>query len=162
MRSRHSRRAVTHESLGDGVRPWRPDRSLDDPDALCGQDRVEGSAELCVSVTDEELDRVRLLGELQADVAGLLGHPVSGRLGGHAGDPVSPDVVVDEEEHVEPAEQHGVDAEEVAIDQALRLSGEDSAQVGPDRRGESSVSWRFRIARTLDAAIGMPMLANSP
>ena len=34
-------------------------------------------------------------------------------------------VVVDEEEHVEPAEQHGVDAEEVARDQALRLSGEE-------------------------------------
>jgi arabinofuranan 3-O-arabinosyltransferase len=33
---------------------------------------------------------------------------------GHAGDPDGPGVVVDEEEHVDPAKQHGVDAEEVA------------------------------------------------
>ena len=52
-----------HESLGDGVRPWRPDRGLDDPDALCGEDGVEGSAELCVSVIDEKLDRVRLVAQ---------------------------------------------------------------------------------------------------
>ena len=58
-----------YESLGDGVRPWRPDRGLDDPDALCGEDGVEGSGELGVSVPDEELDCVRLLGEVYADVA---------------------------------------------------------------------------------------------
>jgi hypothetical protein len=36
--------------------------------------------------------------------------------------------VVDEEEHIEPPEQHGFDAEEVAGDQDLRLSGE---ELGP-------------------------------
>jgi hypothetical protein len=30
-----------------------------------------------------------------------------------------------------------------------------SAQVGPDRRGDGSMSWRFKIAQTLDAAITM-------
>jgi hypothetical protein len=48
----HSVEAISpgdaHESLGDGVRPWRPDRGLDDPDALCGEDSVEVSGELCV------------------------------------------------------------------------------------------------------------------
>lgn len=37
-----------------------------------------------------------------------------------------------------------------------------SDHVGPDRRGQGSISWRFRIAQTLDAAIGMPMVASSP
>jgi hypothetical protein len=39
----------------------------------------------------------RLLGELHAEVAGLLGHPVGDRIGSHAGDPDGPGVVVDEE-----------------------------------------------------------------
>jgi hypothetical protein len=83
-------------------------------------------------------------------------------MSGHASDPDGPGVVVDEEEHVDPAEQHGIDAEEVARDQTLRLSSEELRPVGPDRRGEGLMSWRFRIAQTLDEAIGMPMVASSP
>jgi len=39
--------------------------------------------------------------------------------------------VVDGEEHVEPAEQHGVDGEEIAGDDALSLRSE---ELGPVRR----------------------------
>ena len=46
------------DSFGDGVRPWRPNRGLDDPDALCGEDGVEGSGKLCASGTDEEVGGV--------------------------------------------------------------------------------------------------------
>ena len=49
--------------------------------------------------------------------------------------------------------------------QAIRpfaCAARNSAQVGPDRRGEGSMPWRFRIAQTLDAAIEMPMVASSP
>jgi hypothetical protein len=48
------------------------------------------------------------------EVANLLGHPVGDRLGGHAGDPHEAAVMVDEHEHVEPAQENGVDMEEVA------------------------------------------------
>ena len=64
-----------HHTLADGVRPRCPDRGLYDPGALRGEDGVEGGGELGVAVADEELDRVRLVGELQREVAGLLGHP---------------------------------------------------------------------------------------
>ena len=37
-----------------------------------------------------------------------------------------------------------------------------SAQVGPDLRGDGSMPWRFRIAQTLEGAIAMPMVASSP
>jgi hypothetical protein len=37
-----------------------------------------------------------------------------------------------------------------------------SAQVGPDLRGEGSTSWRFRIAHTLDDSIAIPIVASSP
>ena len=69
-----------------------------------------------------------LLGECHAEVPGLLGHPVGGGIGGDAGDPDEERVVVDEEEHIEPPKQHGFDAEEVARDRAVRLSGE---ELGP-------------------------------
>ncbi len=37
-----------------------------------------------------------------------------------------------------------------------------SAQVGPDLRGDGSIPWRFRIAQTLEAAMTMPMMTSSP
>ncbi len=84
---------------------------------------------------------------------------------GWAVTPAIPDeagVVVDEEQHIGPPEEHGVDAEEVAGDEAFRPAARNSAQDGPDRRGEGSMPWRLRIAQTLDGAIGMPMVASWP
>ena len=54
--------------------------------------------------------------------------------------------MVDEEEHVEPAEEHGVDAEEVAGDQALRLRGEElrPGWPRPPRRGLDVVALQDR------------------
>ena len=43
-----------HEPLCEGIRPRRPDRRSDDPDALGAEDRVEGSRERGVSVAQEE------------------------------------------------------------------------------------------------------------
>jgi hypothetical protein len=37
-----------------------------------------------------------------------------------------------------------------------------SAQVGPDRRGEGSMPWRFKVVQMLEGAIVMPMVASSP
>jgi hypothetical protein len=74
-----------------------------------------------VAVVDEELHRAGLFGELHREVAGLLGLPVGDQLGGHTGDPHEAGVVVDEHEDIEPAEKDGVDVEEVAGDQTLRL-----------------------------------------
>lgn len=61
-------------------------------------------------------------------------HPVGGGIGGDASDPDEARVVVDQEEYIEPPEQHGFDAEEVAGDQALHLSGEELGPAWPDRR----------------------------
>ena len=117
--------ARSHVGLGwwalTEVCPWCSDGSLDHPDTFRGED---GSGELRASVADEELDGVRLLGELHANVASLLGHPLADRMSRHTGNSDQAHVVVDEEEHVESAEQHRVDAQEVAGHQALRLGGE--------------------------------------
>ncbi len=91
-------------ALTDGVGPGRSDRALDDPGALRGEDGVAGSGELDVAIVDEELDSARLVGELHREVAGLLGHPRGRRFGRDAGDTHEAPVVMDEHEHVEPAQ----------------------------------------------------------
>ena len=69
--------------------------------------------------------------------------------------------MVDEEEHVEPTEEHRVDAEEVAGEPALRLRCEE-LRPGWPLRGEGSTSWRFRISQTLKGGIAIPIVASSP
>ena len=49
--------AGADHALADGVRPRCPDRALDDPGALYGEDGVEGSRELGAAIADEELRR---------------------------------------------------------------------------------------------------------
>ena len=44
------------EPLGECVRPRRPDRGLDHPRAVPGEDAVECGGELAVPVTNQELD----------------------------------------------------------------------------------------------------------
>ena len=49
----------SHESLGECVRPRRPDRCLDHPRAVAGEDVVEGGGELAVPVADQEPEPAR-------------------------------------------------------------------------------------------------------
>ncbi|MDA8309432.1 MAG: hypothetical protein M0Z46_02260 [Actinomycetota bacterium] len=112
--------------------PGCPDRGLERPDSVCGEDGVEGSYELRVAIADEELHLVRLVGEVHREVADLLGHPRGHRVGRDAGDPDATRVVMDEHEDVEPAEKDGVDMKEVAGDQTPGLRSE---ELRPDRSG---------------------------
>ena len=65
----------SHQPFRDRVRPWRPDRSLDDPRAIAGEYLIEGRGELAVAVADQELEAVRPLAEVHEQIAGLLGGP---------------------------------------------------------------------------------------
>jgi hypothetical protein len=49
---------AAHESLGDGVRPWRPEWSLDHLDSGAGEHGVEVGGELRVAVADEEPEAI--------------------------------------------------------------------------------------------------------
>ena len=70
--------------------------------------------------------------------------------------------MLDEEQHVEPPEQDGVDREEVAGDQALGLGMKALPHVGPERLGAGSIPRRFKIAQTLEGESTTPMVASSP
>src|SRR6266702_4574311 len=110
-------------ALADGVRARCLDRRLDNPHAGCGEDCVERGGVLRIPVSDQELQAVSPLPQVHDDVPGLLYCPCGGRAGSDAGE-VNPAVVVlDDEQHVEPAEEDGVDVEEVDCCDGLGLGG---------------------------------------
>jgi hypothetical protein len=106
------------EPLGDRVRLRRPHRRLDDPDAFAAEDLVEGAAVLAVAVANQEADA--LVGEVEAEVPRLLGHPLAARIGCAAREPDAAALVSDEEEHKEAPQENRLDREEIAGDDARR------------------------------------------
>jgi hypothetical protein len=84
---------------------------------------VEGSSELAVAVVDQEPHPLEHAGEAQ--VARLLGHPGTGRVGRAAGQVDAAASELDEEQHVEAAQRDRFDGEEVAGDHARGLLAEE-------------------------------------
>jgi hypothetical protein len=102
-----------------------PAPGLDDPRPGRGENGVEGGSELGVPVSDEELESVRMIVEVHQQVAGLLGHPVARRAGGNPGQVHAAGAVLDEEQHVQAAKEHGVGVEEVRGQDRLGLGVEE-------------------------------------
>ena len=77
------------------------------------------------------------LAEVHQEVAGLLGGPGSGRMGGDAQDVHGPGLDLHHEQDVQALEQHGVDVQEVARQDAGRLGGQElpPGRRRPPRRG---------------------------
>src|SRR5919199_3980566 len=87
------------EALGVSVRLRRPNRHVDHLDAFAAEDLVEGGGELTVTIVDQKPHPLEQAGE--AEVARLLGHPGTGRVGRAAGEVDAAALELDEEEHVE-------------------------------------------------------------
>jgi hypothetical protein len=120
-----------HHALGVGVRLRRPHRRLDDFHTLGGEHLVEGPGELRVPISDEELSLRQDITGSKEEVAGLLGHPRPGWLGG---DPRQVDpsrVELDEEQHVEAAQEHGIYGEEISGQHRLRLARKERLPARP-------------------------------
>ena len=109
----HSRRALAIDPFADGVRPRRPYGRCDDPHAGRGEDSVKAAGVLGISVSDQELQAVGALAEVHERVPGLLDCPGGGRVGGDAGQVHAAVVVLDDEQDVEPAQEEGIDVEEI-------------------------------------------------
>src|SRR5664279_395768 len=121
-------------ALGMGVGVWRPEGRSDHPHPLRAEHRVEWPAELRVPVPDEEPDRAGPSVEAQRQVARLLGHPGRVRVRGRGAHMDPPAAKLDEHEDVERPEPDGLDGEEVAGDDALRLGPQ---ELGPGRAAPS-------------------------
>ena len=84
-----------NKALRHRIRPWGSHRRLQYPDAVGTEHVVEADSELRVPVPDEELDRTGALGQYETQVAGLLGHPLTGRVGSDTREMDTPRVEVD-------------------------------------------------------------------
>ena len=112
-------------AFGDGVRARRLDRGLDDPHADGGDHRSGRGGELGVPVMSQKLEAVSLFCEVHEQVAGLLGHPRAGGAGSEAGQAHPAGAVLEEEQHIQAAQEHGVDVEEVRCPDGLGLTGQE-------------------------------------
>jgi hypothetical protein len=152
-------------ALGVGVRLRRPDRRLDDCDPLAAEDLVERAVELGVAIANHESKRRGSLGERPSELARLLRCPGAVRLLGAAGQLHASTAELDEEQDVQPRRADGVDGEEVAGDQARRLSthepapGERSAFA---RRARTDCSYELADGRRRDSESESRHLTGDP
>jgi hypothetical protein len=100
-------------------------RGADDADVGGVDHGVEGLGELGVAVLDQESEVVGAVAEVHQEVAGLLGDPVAGGVGGDPGDVDAAGGVLDDDQDVEPAEDDGVDVGEVDGEDRVGLGGEE-------------------------------------
>jgi hypothetical protein len=98
------------------------------------EDRVERGSELVVPVMDQEPEPVGALAEVHEQVAGLLGHPGPGGVGGDPGDVHAAAAVLDNHEDVEAAQEDGVDVGEIDRQDRVGLRGQ---ELSPGRPGSS-------------------------
>jgi hypothetical protein len=150
------------EPFRDRVRPGRSDRGADDPQVGAGEDGVERGGKLAVPVADQEPEPIAAIAEIHQQVAGLLGHPGTGRVGGDPRDVRTATLVLDHDEDVEAAQEQVSTWAKSTARIAWACADRNCRQVGPDRRGAGSSPASFKIFQTVEAATGWPSPTNSP
>ena len=150
------------EPFRDRVRPRCSYRGADDADIGASEDGVERGGELAVPVADQEPELVGAVAEVLEQVAGLLGDPGLGGVGGDPGEVHVAAVVHDHDEDVEAAQEHGVDVGEIDREDRVGLRGEELSPVGPARRGAGSRPASWRTFQTVEAATEWPRPISSP
>jgi hypothetical protein len=151
-------------ALGDGVGVRSLNRCADDLGAEPVPEVIEGSGELAGVVADEESDGGGLLIEHGDEVAGLLGDPGAGGVGGDTSEVDSSGVQLDEEQHLQPVQEHGVHGEEVAGEDAGCLPAQERPPGGGSRsrrRLETVRSGSGTLAMEL-AETWQPRCSSSP
>ena len=150
------------EAFCDGVRARCPGWGAEDGDVGAGEHGVEGGSELGISVADQEPELGGAVTEVDQQVAGLLGDPGAGGMSGDPGKVHAAAAVLDHYEHVQAAQEDGVDVGEVDGEDRVGLRGQ---ELLPGRSGPpwcGVVPAAFRIFQTVDAAIGWPSPTSSP
>jgi hypothetical protein len=92
---------------------------------------VNTASKAAVNLLSRSRIKNRLLGavaELHQQVAGLLSYPVPGRVGGNPGQVHAATVVLDHDQDVEAAQEHGVDVREVDCEDRTGLRGRTGAR----------------------------------
>ena len=100
-------------SFADRVRPGRLWWTGEDPDALCGEDRVESSGESGVPVPEEKLKGGGSVAEVHQQVTSGLGGPRTAGVRAHADQKCSAGAMLHRDQRGDSPEQHGVHVHEV-------------------------------------------------
>ena len=144
--------------LGEGVRSrcphWRPQ----DPDALGGEDRIEGVGDPGVPVAQQEPERLDAVRQVHEEGTGLLGDPFPGWVGRHAED-VDPAIGdLQHEQHVQALEQDGLSMEEVAGQDPFGLGGQEllPGQAGAARCRVDTASFEAQPHRAWCEVLSKP------
>lgn len=119
-------------AFGNRVHTRRPDAAEHGLDAGVGEDRVECGGEVRATIADHELDLVRLLAEVDDQVAGLLGGPRAGWMQSDSEDADPPGRVIDHGQDVSLGAVKQFRREEVARQDRLGLR---TQELGPGWRG---------------------------
>jgi hypothetical protein len=120
----------SHPAFGVGVRVWRSNRGSDHLDSLGTEDLVEPAGELRVAIVDQKPERLRIA-ELHHQVARLLPCPAAVGVRG-TGDVLDPSRRQrNEEQHVDPLQEGGLNGEEVAGQRGCRLLAQERSPRQP-------------------------------
>src|SRR5829696_8757183 len=153
-----------HESFGEAVRPRAARRDLHGVVSVCGQDGVERGGELAGPVADEEPERRGALIKLHQQVAGLLGGPRCGRMGGGPEDVHIAVGDFDGKEHVDSLQVTAQSTwkKSTASMVAAWTRRNRRQDVSVDRRGAGGIRRILRIRRMVEAPTRWPSLRSSP
>jgi hypothetical protein len=96
---------------------------------------IEGSGEVAVAVAEQEPE-AGLLIKRAKEIPGLLGDPGAGGVGGDTGEVDSSAVQLDEEQHIQPLQEHAV--------HGAKVTGHDAGCLPAQERppGGGRMSWR--------------------
>jgi hypothetical protein len=123
-------------------------RRLDDAGALRFEYRIEAVGELPVPIPNEKANRLRSRAECPCDLPRLLSDPLGVWMGRAPSEVHGATGDWDEEQHVQTAQPHRVDREEIHRDHTRRLRPQELAPRGP--APPSSRSELFLTQRLLD------------
>jgi hypothetical protein len=101
--------------------------------------RIEGRGELGVPIPDQELQAASVIIDAHQQVVRLLDHLLPRGMRGDPGQVHPAGAVLDEEQHIQAAQEHGVDMEEVRGQNRLRLGVQERPPGLPGRPTTASV-----------------------
>jgi hypothetical protein len=149
-------------AFADRVRPGRSGWTGEDPDALCGEDRVECLGEPAVSVSEQERYACGAVGDVPQQIPGGLGGPCTGRVRGHSCQRCPATTVLDRDQGVDSSQHHGVYVHEIHGQDGLSLGGEELARSESTGEVRGRYQRHGRICHPGQAAMRWPSRTNSP
>jgi hypothetical protein len=132
------------------IRPWRFGWTGKNPDAVCGEDRIERPGEPRIPVSEQKVNGGNTITEVHQQIPSGLGGPRTGRVRRHPGQMYPAGTVLDRDQRVNPPKEHGVHVHEIHGQDSLRLHRKELA---PSRTRPARCGMRLSGAFQLIKAV---------